>query len=80
MNSHADCYGNLFPSVETIAHGQEVKGKAFGYLVEQPGVVSTFRSAMVDPGSWDECTGCAEFDACYRLSVGKLLMEMATRN
>lgn len=80
MNSHNDCYGRLFPSVATIAHGQEVTGKVFGYRVEQPGVISSGYAATVNAKAWDECAACAEFDACYRLSTGVLLMELATRN
>lgn len=79
MNSHPDCYGRLFPSVATITHEQDVAGKVFGYRVDQPGVVSGGYASHVHMRVWDECTACPDFDACYRLSAGKLLMEFATR-
>jgi hypothetical protein len=63
-----------------IAHDKEVKGKVFGYRVEQPGVIPGGFALTADADAWDECTSCPEFEACYRFSAGKLVMELAARN
>lgn len=76
MNAHADCYGRLFPPVRALAHNHEVAGKVFGYSVEQPGIVCAAPSVKVDGEAWENCTRCVEFEACYRLSLGKLLMDV----
>ena len=80
MKTHTECYGRLFPSVGAITHEHDVAGKVFGYRVAQPGMVTTGHAITVDAAAWDECAACPDFDACYRLSTGKLLMELATRN
>lgn len=77
MNAHADCYGRLFPSVRVLAHNDDVAGKVFGYHVEQGGMVSSVPTVSVNSEAWDCCTRCDEFELCYRLSVGRLLMEAA---
>jgi hypothetical protein len=80
MNAHADCYGRLFPSVRVIAHNDDVAGKVFGYRVEQSGIVSSAPTVSVNGEAWENCTRCAEFETCYRLSLGKLLMDIAVRS
>ena len=80
MNSHPDCYGEMFPPVGVIAHEREVRGQVFGYRVEQPGVISTASTARVDRAAWEACASCPDFENCHRLSTGRLLMELATRN
>jgi hypothetical protein len=79
MNSHPDCYGRLFPPVETVVHGKEIAGGVFGYRIAQPGLVNGAHASLVDMRAWEECAGCRDFDTCYRLSTGKLLLEFATR-
>jgi len=79
MSPHADCYGRLFPPVGTIVHHQDVAGKVFGYRVDHPGVTSTGHKTSVNLPAWEECGACADFDRCYRLSLGTLLTELATR-
>ncbi len=54
MKTHADCYGRLFPSVETITHEHDVAGKVFGYRVAQPGMVTTGHAITADTRAWDE--------------------------
>ncbi len=79
MKVHAECYGHLFPPVASLASNQDVAGAVFRYRVEQTGTVTTVRSTAVDSTAWDKCTACADFDTCYRLSVGTLLMDIAVR-
>jgi hypothetical protein len=78
--SHESCYGQVFPTMATIAHDREAKGKVFGYRVEQPGVIPSGFALTADANAWDECTSCPEFEGCYRFSVAKLVMELAARN
>ena len=79
MNVHAECYGHLFPPVATLANNRDIAGAVFRYRIEQPGPISTQRSIGVDESAWDRCTTCADFDTCYRRSVGALLMDIAVR-
>ena len=79
MSVHAACYGHLFPSVAGLATNRNVAGAVFRYLIRQPGPMTTECSMEIDTGAWDRCTACPEFDTCYRLSVGSLLMDLAVR-
>ena len=72
--------GSLFPSVRVMAHNKDVAGAVFGYRVEQHGIVSSPPTLSVNGEAWDNCTRCAEFETCYRLSLGKILMDIAIRN
>jgi hypothetical protein len=80
MKSHAPCYGQLFSTAGRIAADREVRGKVFGYRVEQPGVIPVGFAVTADIEAWDECTSCPEFATCYPFSAGKLLTELAARN
>ena len=79
MSVHAACYGHLFPSVTSVATNREVAGAVFHYQIRQPGPMTTERSIGVDSSAWDRCVECPEFETCYRLSVGGLLMDLAVR-
>ena len=74
VRKHADCYGKLFPS----GGGKETPGIVFALTNSLSGVIHSQRVA-VDLAAWDRCTGCAEFEGCYRLSTAKLLADFAFR-
>ena len=78
-SSNPDCYGKMFPSVAGPAHNRTVRGKAFGFRRDVPGVVASRHAAVLDAEAWQQCVACPNFDACYRLSLGALLMEMALK-
>jgi hypothetical protein len=78
MNAHADCYGGLFPRVPVVA--QNVAGKVFGCKVEQRIIISPAPTVSVNNEAWDNCARCGEFETCYRLSLGTLLMDIAVRD
>jgi len=79
MNSEPECYGRMFPSVVEMAHNRPVAGKVFGYEVDYSGQVAQRRSVTLNHDAWQECLNCSHLDGCYRLSAGRLLMELAVR-
>ena len=79
MENRKSCYGKMCPSIVTVAPTRTDKGKAFNYKVDQPYVPLSPRQETVNYEAWRECTGCPDFDTCFRLSVGSLLMEMAQK-
>ncbi len=72
-----DCYGKMFPPV--IKHPDNVRmvGKVLSYYVEHSGVTPTDCSVSASEDAWRECLVCKEHESCYRLSVSKLLLEIA---
>ena len=79
MNHKQECYGRMFPPVEEIAHNKAVTGQVFGYRMEYSGQVVQKRETTADRDAWQKCMECRELDGCYRLSAGKLLMELAVK-
>ncbi len=80
MNSEPECYGRLFPSVVEMVHNRPVAGKVFGYEVDYSGQVAQRRDITVNQDAWRECLKCHYMDDCYRMSVGRMLMELAVRS
>lgn len=78
MNKEPDCYGKMFPSVLEIDHNRSVSGRVFGCQADYPGQVAT-KAVTVNDESWHHCLSCPQFDACYRLSAGTAIMEIALR-
>jgi hypothetical protein len=72
-----NCYGRLFPPMGILPNTVSTSGKVFGYSAEQAGVIRSGHAITFDQEAWEECMSCAEFDGCYRLSMGILLMEVA---
>ncbi len=79
MNTQADCYGKMFPSVIEMAHNKPVAGRVFGYQVDYTGLVAHKRDAMVDRDAWQLCLKCPDFATCYQLSTATILMELAVK-
>jgi hypothetical protein len=79
MRNENGCYGKMFPSVIDIVHNHTVSGEVFGYRVDFGGAVVQKRESIVNRTGWDKCLECAELESCYRLSTGKLLMELVVR-
>ena len=80
MNSEPECYGRLFPSVVEMVHNRPLAGKVFGYEVDYSGQVAQKRDITVNQDAWRECLKCHHMDDCYRMSVGRMLMEFAARS
>ena len=79
MTDSQQCYGRMFPPVLPVETNRDVRGRVFRYRVEAPGMAVTSRAVEFDGPAWEECLRCAEFDSCYRLSAGRLLLERALR-
>jgi hypothetical protein len=79
MNREPECYGKMFPPVVEMAHNRSVVGKVFGYELSYQGEVAACRAATVNRDAWQQCLECREFEGCYRLSAGTMLMELAVR-
>ena len=79
MKVHSECYGHLFPPLATLVTNRDVAGVVFRYEIEQRGPIPTQRSTGLKESAWDRCTACVDFDTCYRLSLGSLLMDIAVR-
>jgi hypothetical protein len=80
MPETLSCYGGLFPETLVKAPNQDVKGRVFGYRLDHHGVVESGLTVTTDRDAWHACTTCPELDGRYRLSVGRMLMEIAVRS
>jgi hypothetical protein len=69
----------MFPPLISLAHDEPVTGKVFGYQIDRPGMVVTRRVVTANREAWRQCLECPDFDACYRLSTGTVLMEIAVK-
>ncbi len=72
-----NCFGKMFPPVIRQSDNATIAGKVLSYHVEHSGIVATDRSIMVDEKAWRQCAMCEDHESCYRLSIGKLLLEIA---
>ncbi len=79
MGMHPNCYGAMFPPMASLSTNRAVAGTVFRYRIDQPGPIPTEQSLGVDMEAWERCTQCPDFDACYRLSAGTVLMDLALR-
>ena len=75
---HKSCYGEMFPSVQSLRVNEANRGKAFSvYLGKPNGMFVTERQVEVDMEQWDDCLACEEFDHCRTLAQAKLSLESA---
>lgn len=75
---HKDCYGKMFPDASDHRTDQHVSGKAFWLERETAGGMSFGpRHVGVDAEGWDECRSCSDFDDCYKLGVGLVVLGTA---
>jgi hypothetical protein len=75
---HKDCYGAMFPPTLQVDADRPVRGKVFAYQLLTPGgIMRADRRISADVEAWDECVTCDDFDHCYKLSLGRLLLEVA---
>jgi hypothetical protein len=75
---HKDCYGAMFPETLHVENDQPIQGKVFAYqLLTAGGTFRSDRKVTADMEAWDRCVLCMDFEHCYWLSLGKLLLETA---
>ncbi len=77
VKQHRECYGRLLPDFEHLSYNKPTEGKAFRVFVENIGVGRQRREEELKPEAWDECVACAEYRACYELSMAKLALHEA---
>ena len=76
--SHKDCYGAMFPPTLHAAADRPMRGKVFAYqLLTAGGTFRSDRKVSADIEAWDACVDCGEFQPCFKLSLGKLVLETA---
>jgi len=74
--THKECYGKLFPTVNSPPTDRPIRGKAFGIELKRAGgMMIATRLTNVDLDEWDKCVACDEFPNCYKLSMAKLALE-----
>jgi hypothetical protein len=75
---HKPCYGNLFPDVLHRDNDRTLRGKVFSLkLTTAGGLWRADRDVGADLTQWDECRRCPEFEHCYQMSLGKLVLQTA---
>jgi hypothetical protein len=77
MIEKPDCYGGMFPDMDTVEHNRQVSGRAFGVRVDSQGIGIAGRSVSVDREGWAQCRGCESYGGCYDLSMAKLALGTA---
>ncbi len=71
------CCGKMFPTLIGRPDNVTVAGEVFSYYITHTGPIVTDRSVLVNHEAWRRCAACAEHESCYRLSAGRLLLEIA---
>ncbi len=75
---HRECYGTMFPDPLHPENDRRSKGKVFSYLLTQAGgFVRNDRNVTADIAQWDDCRSCPEFEHCYQLCLGRLMLQAA---
>jgi hypothetical protein len=72
-----ECCGKMFSTVIGRPDNVAVAGEVFSYYIRRPGLMATDRSVSINHGAWRRCVACEGYETCYRLSVGRLLLEIA---
>jgi hypothetical protein len=75
MEPITECYGSMFPPVAKAPHNIDIAGKVLSYRIQHPGLMPTGHTLRIDRESWGHCLECKEFEGCYRLSIGRLLVD-----
>lgn len=74
--NHRECYGNMFPSVNSPRTDVPLRGKVFTAELDRAGGMAiATRHTGVDLDAWKECVACEAFEHCYKLSMAKLALE-----
>ena len=72
----SECYGKMFPSVNSPRTDVPLRGKVFAAILQRAGGMAIVsRTTEVDLDAWNKCVQCSEFEHCYKLSMAKLALE-----
>ena len=78
QHDHKQCYGTIFPTTLRAEADKLVSGKAFSFELRRVGgMFVSDRRISVNMEEWDDCRTCPEFGDCYKLSLGKVILEAA---
>ena len=80
MNTHSDCYGNMFPDFTRLKYKNRLEGQAFAAMVSSSGTGAQGRNLEVKAEGWEECLACLDYRTCYDLSLAKLHMNNILMN
>lgn len=80
MSDHKACYGKMFPDVIAPVEAGRHSGKVFSFLIENFGLTRGKRQVDFELDAWGECQSCPDFEHCYKLSAGKLMLQIAIRD
>jgi hypothetical protein len=68
----------MFPSTLHVDADRRMRGKVFAYQFLTPGrFMRADRNVATGVMARDECVDCGEFEPCYKLSLGRLALEIA---
>ena len=71
--------GDLFPDFSQLVPNRWEEGRAFRLLVESRGVGVQGAALEFDAAAWEAARQRPGFDDDYRLSVAKLLLQIAVK-
>jgi hypothetical protein len=79
MDINKECFGEIFPDLETLRINREARGKTFSVKLISRGIGIHSREIHPDVEQWNACRKCEEFDSCYSFSQAKLNLSAALR-
>jgi len=80
-NEHKSCYGAMFPAVSRFSDEKGMSAKVLSLGVRTPvGVVPRRRKVTVNLEEWNDCLECLEFERCYKLCMGSVILEAVIAN
>ncbi len=78
-NSSLKAEGDLFPDFSRLVPNRKESGRAFSVLVESRGVGTQGVAVEFDEAAWSKARQHPSFEEDYRLSVARLLVEIAAK-
>lgn len=80
MTEHKPCYGTMFPDLIAPVDTGMHSGEVFSFEIKNFGLTHGERRVDVAMDAWEECLRCSDFEDCYKLSTGKLMLQTAIRD
>jgi hypothetical protein len=75
--SKPNCYGGMFPDLDTLEVNQPCKGKAFTIRARSQGIGLQSVELDVNRQAWADCQECPSYRSCYDLSMATLMLRQA---
>ncbi len=77
MANQPECYGRLFPDLDSLELNRLCEGKAFTIRTRSQGIGVQSMDLDVDRQAWATCQECASYRSCYDLSMATLMLRQA---